>query len=59
MKALKSKIAQAVLADPRAREQLRRASVNLAQKQRSDTVIEVRLDGRLQRFRAELVPKAA
>ena len=61
MKALKSPLAKAVLADPKASEQLRAflASKSEQGDPRNATVIEVNFEGRTLRVKPVVVPKAA
>lgn len=56
MKVLKSPLAQQVLADPKATDQLRRFVVSRGQ---DGAVIELRSGGRIVRLKPKVVPKAA
>jgi hypothetical protein len=68
MKALKSQLAKDVLADPRAKDQLRSylarrtaaaTTVTVAGEAGPETLIELRTEGRVLRLRPVAVPKAA
>jgi hypothetical protein len=65
MKALKSQLAKDVLADPRAKDQLRSylarrtAAATAAGDAGPETLIELRTEGRVLRLRPVAVPKAA